>query len=224
MKIKSHNILLVDDHPMIMDAHINLIKLEEKYDASIFHKALDCYSASNVIKQLAKSKIVLDLAFIDISVPKCEEEKLFSGVDLALMIRKIYSNCIIIFLTMHTQPLILINADRQVKPEGFLSKNDVTFENFSAILAEITRSKKFYSKSIKSLIQSFIRQTIKWDDFDTQILLLISNGINTKDLPQYIDLSLSSIEKRKALLKFEILHKKGSDKELIQKCIQLKLI
>ena len=73
-------------------------------------------------------------------------------------------------------------------------------------------------------IQSLLRQTVKWDEFDTQIVLLLDKGIQTKDLPNHINLSLSSIEKRKATLKRQILDQKASDNELIEKCKVLKLI
>ena len=43
-------------------------------------------------------------------------------------------------------------------------------------------------------------KTLSWDEFDTQILLF-RKGIQTKDLPEYINLSLSTIEKGKQQLK-----------------------
>ena len=58
-------------------------------------------------------------------------------------------------------------------------------------------------------------ENLQVDEFDKQILFHLSKGVKTKDLPSYVPLSLSAIEKRKLNLK-EILSVKGSsDIELI---------
>jgi hypothetical protein len=45
---------------------------------------------------------------------------------------------------------------------------------------------------------------------------LISQGVKTVNLPNYIPLSMSAIEKRKANIKDQLLKEKGSDKDLIE--------
>lgn len=224
MNKKKTNILVVDDHPINVDAYVNLIISNSSKEEIIFHKAKDCSTAFKTLNRLEKSNIPLDVALIDINIPEYREEKLLSGTDIALLIRNTFPDCIIIMLTMHTEPLILINVLEQVKPEGFISKNDIDFETFPDIFYNIINSEDYYSPSINNSIQSLLRQTIKWDEFDTQIVLLLNKGIQTKDLPQHINLSLSSIEKRKAILKRQILDQKASDNDLIEKCKVLKLI
>ena len=224
MNNKKINILVVDDHPINVDAYVNLIKLKEVNDIMIFHKAKDCFTSSKIINQLEKNNIPLNIALIDINIPEYREEKLLSGTDIALVIRNSFPDCIIIMLTMHSEPLILLNVHKQIKPEGFISKNDIDFETFPDIFYKIINSEDYYSSSVNNSIQSLLRQTIKWDELDTEIVLLLNKGILTKDLPQHINLSLSSIEKRKANLKRQILDQKASDNDLIEKCKLLKLI
>ena len=224
MKNKKINILVVDDHQMNSDAYINLIKSNQGKNEIIFQKAIDCYSAFKVIKQAEKTSASIDIALIDISIPEYKEEKLLSGTDVALLLRNSFPDCLIIMLTMHTEPLILFNVFKQVNPEGFISKNDIDFEMFPEVFDRIVNIENYFSPTINTAIQSLVKQTLKWDEFDTQIIILLEKGIQTKDLPQYIDLSLSSIEKRKAILKRQILDQKSSDKELIAKCKILKLI
>lgn len=218
------NILVVDDHPINSDAYINLITSNSSKEDIVFHKAQDCESASKVINQLEKRNIPLNVALIDINIPEYRKEKLLSGTDVALLIRNSFPDCVIIMLTMHTEPLLLFNVHKQVKPEGFISKNDIDFETFPGVFKSIINAENFYSPSINNSIQILLRQTIKWDEYDTQIVLFLDKGIQTKSLPQYINLSLSTIEKRKAILKNQILDRKGSDNELIEKCKLLKLI
>ena len=224
MNNKNFNILVLDDHPINSDAYINLINGGERKLDIKFHKTVDCYSAFNIIIQLEKTTTPLDVALVDLSVPGYLDQKLLSGTDIGLLIRKKFPECIIIILTMHSEPLVLFNAQKQIDPEGFISKNDIDFETFPTIFNDIINLQTYYSSSISSAIKSLLRQTIKWDDFDIQIVLLLDKGFQTKELPQYINLSLSSIEKRKAILKRQLLDKKSSDKELIKKCKVLKLI
>ena len=69
-----------------------------------------------------------------------------------------------------------------------------------------------------------MHNTVNWDEFDTQIILLLEKGIQTKNMPDYIDLALSTIEKRKASIKRQLGNQKITDEELISTCKTLKLI
>lgn len=224
MKMEKINILVVDDHPMTTDAYINLIKLHADNESFNFLRATDCYSAFRIIENEKKLNNGIGIALIDISIPEYAEEKLFSGTDIAMLIREYFTDSKIIMLTMHTEPLILNRVLKNVLPEGFISKNDIDYETFPDIFKKIMTGENYFSPSISSSLQSFVKRMMDWDEFDTQILLLLEKGILTKDLPNYIDLSLSSIEKRKVNIKREILGQKGSDKELIEKCRALKMI
>lgn len=224
MKNRKKHILVIDDHPMNSDAYINLIKSKEEFNETNFHKAVDCFSAFKLIKQAEISENPFDVALIDISIPEYREQKLLSGTDVAILLRNTFPDCIIIMLTMHNESLVLFNAYKQVNPEGFISKNDIDFEMFPEIFDRIVNVENYFSTSINNAIQQLLKNALSWDEFDTQILLFLEKGIQTKDLPEYINLSLSTIEKRKAILKRQILDQKSSDKELIAKCKILKLI
>ena len=224
MRDTNTNILVVDDHPINTDAYINLISSNAKEQNAVFHKSSNCYMAFKKIEQLEKGDVRLDIALVDINIPEYREEKLLSGIDIALLVRKAFPECIIIMLTMHSEPLLLYNVHMKVNPEGFISKNDIDFETFPGVFERIINTENYYSPAINNSIQFLLRQTIKWDEYDTQIVLYLDKGIQTKDLPQYIGLSLSSIEKRKATLKRQIVDRKATDSELIEKCKLLKLI
>lgn len=224
MKNRKNNILVIDDHPMNSDAYINLIRSKEEFYETIFHKGTDCQAAFKLIKQAEITETSFDVALIDISIPEYREQKLLSGTDVAILIRNTFPDCIIIMLTMHNESLVLFNAYKQVNPEGFISKNDIDFEMFPEVFDRIVNVENYFSPSINNAIQLLLKKTLSWDEFDTQILLLLEKGIQTKDLPEYINLSLSTIEKRKAAIKTQILNQKVTDKELIAKCKQLNLI
>lgn len=224
MKNRKKHILVIDDHPMNSDAYINLIKTKVEFNEANFYKAIDCFTAFKLIKQAEISKTPFDIAIIDISIPEFREQKLLSGTDVAILIRNTFPDCIIIMLTMHNESLVLFNSFKQISPEGFISKNDIDFEMFPVIFERIVNIENYFSPSINNAIQQLLKKTLSWDDFDTQILLFLEKGIQTKDLPNYINLSLSTIEKRKAAIKIQIFNQKVTDKVLIEKCKTLKLI
>lgn len=218
------NILIVDDHPMTTDAYINLISISTNKIQFNFEKAKDCESAFKQIEMYAKTGRVFDVAIIDINLPPFIEEKITSGADIAKLIREKFDSCIVIILTMHNEALLLNEIFKTIKPEGFLSKNDIDFVTFPKIFYKIVNKNRFISKTIYDTLVSLFKQNINWDKYDSQIMILLEKGIKTKELPKYIDLSLSSIEKRKANIKQQLLDKKGTDNELIEVAKSLNLI
>lgn len=82
----------------------------------------------------------------------------------------------------------------------------------------------YKSPTIVQVIQDYLKSNLSLDEFDIKIIMCLAEGKKTKDLPNYIDLSLSAIEKRKAFLKRELTGNKASDEALIQTAKNLKLI
>jgi DNA-binding NarL/FixJ family response regulator len=218
------NILIVDDHPMTTDAYINLISLSTKNIQFNFEKAIDCESAFKQIEMHSKTGVNIDVAIIDIGLPPFIYEKITSGTDIAKLIREKFTLCKIIILTMHHEALLLNEVFKAIKPEGFLSKNDIDFVTFPKIFYKVLNNNRYISKTIYDALVSLFKQNINWDEYDSQIMILLEKGIKTKELPNYIDLSLSSIEKRKANIKHQLLDKKGTDNELIEVAKSLNLI
>lgn len=218
------NILVVDDHPMTIDAYINLINDIDSNSKFSFTKATNCKTAYSSIEVYKKTKESLDVALIDINIPPFEQEKILSGTDIAKIVRLKFPLCKIIMLTMHQEHLILNKVFKTINPEGFISKNDIDFTTFPEIFLKIIKGQNYFSPTINNSLATLFKNTVKWDQYDTQIIILIEKGIKTKDLTTYIDLSLSSIEKRKANIKRQIADKKVTDDELIIICKTLKLI
>jgi DNA-binding NarL/FixJ family response regulator len=157
----------------------------------------------------------IDFAFIDVSLPPYGEKKMFSGSDIALLIRKLFPQCKIIIISMHKEPLWVNQIYKSVNPEGFIAKSDINYKCFPEIFQSIEKNEVYLSQSIKLSQKIMIQKNINWDDNDSKILQLIAQGIKTINLPNFIPLSLSSIEKRKANIKKQLILNSGSDKELI---------
>jgi DNA-binding NarL/FixJ family response regulator len=216
---KSNNskrtILIVDDHPINVDGYQALLANIESNKKAEYHLAFDCKQAYNTISNYRLEEKIIDFAFIDISLPAYEEKKMFSGSDIALLIRKVFPLCKIVIISMHNEPLWVNQIYKGINPEGFIAKSDLNYKCFPEMFQSIEKNEVYYSKSIKSSQKVMIQNNINWDDNDSKILQFIAQGIKTINLPNFIPLSLSTIEKRKANIKKQLILDNGSDKDLI---------
>jgi DNA-binding NarL/FixJ family response regulator len=211
---KKMNIVIVDDHPFIIEGYKNAIN---NYGGSGYEfnitQANDCKSAYDIITDPAT--VPFDIAFFDISMPAYEEKGIHSGEDLAMLIQNVMPACKVILLTMHTELLKINSILKNINPNGLIIKNDLTFDELLIAFDKILKNDNYYSQTVVKLISQSQNDSFDIDPFDKQILYHLSKGIKTKDIPSYVPLSLSAVEKRKLNLK-EMLDVKGSsDVELI---------
>lgn len=209
------NILIVDDHPFIIEAYKNAIKgynAKGEYEFSIT-QAKDCKTGYEAITEAPES---FGIAFFDLSMPVYEEKSIFSGEDLAQLIKREMPDCKIILLTMHTELLKINTIIKNINPNGLVIKNDLTFDELLLAFDKILKDENYYSQTVVKLVSQIQYDNIEIDAFDKQILFHLSKGTKTKDIPQYVPLSLSAVEKRKLNLKDILEIKGGSDIDLIR--------
>jgi len=210
-----NNILIVDDHPFIIEGYKNAItRYNPKKFEFFISQANDCKSAYEIITD-PETK-AFDIAFLDISMPSYEEKELQSGEDLAKLIMEFMPNCKIILLTMYTELLKIKNIIDTINPSGLVIKNDLTFDELLFGFDKVLKNETYYSQSIQKMIDLAQHETIEIDIFDKQILFHISKGTKTKDIPQYVPISIEAIEKRKLNLKKLLNIENGSDIELVR--------
>jgi DNA-binding NarL/FixJ family response regulator len=211
----SRNILIVDDHPFIIEGYKNAITRynPKEYDF-VISQAYDCKSGYELIEDVNTPSF--DVAFLDISMPAYEEKDIFSGEDLAKLILEKMPHCKIILLTMYTELLKIKTIIRTISPNGLIIKNDLTFDELLFAFDRVMKSEKYYSQSVVKMLNQSTHNSIEIDEFDKQILFHLSKQTPIIQMPQYIPISLNAIEKRKVNLKELLKIKSGSDEELIK--------
>jgi len=206
-------VLIVDDHPFIIQAYKNAI---DKYSLQGYTfevtQASDCKSGYEQITNPANH---FNLAMFDISMPEYAEKGIHSGEDLAKLMTEKMPDCKIMLLTMHTELLKINNIIKNIHPSGLIIKNDLTFDELIVAFDKIIRGESYYSQTVITLVGQAQYNNIELDAFDRQILFHLSKGIKTKDLPQYIPLSLSAIEKRKLNIRETLEVQGANDVDLI---------
>jgi DNA-binding NarL/FixJ family response regulator len=221
----SNTILVVDDHPMTVDSYINLLSdVEILQNETHFIKSFSSQDAFNKINLCVAQNKNIDLAILDINLPTYEEHRIYSGIELAKIVKDKFPECKLIFLTMRGEPVLVDKILKELSPEGFISKNDINFETFPIICKGIIEGDFFRSETIINSQRELFKKNINWDVYDSQILMLIAEGVKTVNIPDFIPLSMSSIEKRKANIKAQLINGIGNDKELIHSAKKLGLI
>lgn len=208
------NVLIVDDHPFIIEGYKNAITryIPEKYKFYI-EEAKNCKSAYEIITNPETQ--IFDFAFLDISMPSYEEKGIYSGEDLAILLHKYMPNCRIILLTMYTESLKINNIIDAINPHGLVIKIDLDFKELLYGFDKVVNNEIYYSESIKKMINLAKMGPIEIDVIEKQILFYLSKGTEAEDLAKYIPISAESIQEKKQKLKELLLHKDISDRQLV---------
>jgi DNA-binding NarL/FixJ family response regulator len=205
------NILIVDDHPMTVNGYVNVLSEEEFEGYELeFTKALDCEQAYNLIVSQNNGN-PFNIAYLDLSLPPYPDKNIFSGLDLGVLLRKTIPDCTIIILTMHSEASLVDRLMKEISPQGILCKSDIDIDEFLNAFKIIFSGDTYLSNKIVKSLKEKVFDNFKLDSYDRQILMRLSEGILTKNIPNYVPLSLSAIEKRKAHMKNMLLQGKGGD-------------
>ena len=214
---QSIKILMIDDHPMIIEGYQNTLLFTKKEDQELdIDIANNCDEAIRFMDRSLKNESPYQVLFVDISLPPSTDGKMSSGEDLAAYARKVLPNAKIVILTMFNESYRIHNIIKNIDPEGFLIKSDLTSSELASGFQAVLNNPPFYSGTVNSHIRKAITSDIFIDEKNRKILHLLSQGVKTKNLASHLDISLSAVEKRKKQLKvlFEI--EDGQDESLLR--------
>lgn len=215
---KNINILLIDDHPIIIDAYTTTINLFKEKNKLININLESAYNCDTALIKLDNKKF--DVVFLDVRIPPSIDLKFKSGEDIALYIKKHFQQTKIIMITGHFDHFIFANLLNNVNPFGLLFKGDVDQKILIETLENIINESPYYSKTILKLLRKNLSSNIVLNKIDKQILYEISKGKKTKDLTKNIPLSIGGIEKRKRQLKEIFDVPKKDDEDLLKSAKQ----
>jgi len=210
------NILMVDDHPIIIEGYQNTLMATKKEDQTLLIDTANTCDAANQLMQKASKEKPYDVCFFDISLPSSADGSINSGEDLALIAREILPDAKVIILTMFNESYRIHNIIKEISPDGFLIKSDLTSSELAEAFQHILYSPPYYSSTVSNYLRKSVTSDIYIDDINRKILHLLSQGIKTRSLKEHIDLSMSAIEKRKKQMKLLFSVEDGKDETLLE--------
>lgn len=216
--LQTYNVLIIDDHPLIIKAYNSALQYLSKHDSNLkfdIQSATDCDTANNLIKR-SINKENIDLVFLDISLPPSKDGKIISGEDLGLNLRKQFDDVKIIVSTTFNDNHRIYSIFKNVDPDGFLIKSDLTPEILNEAITCVLSNPPYYSKPVLKLLRKISNHDFILDDIDRKLLYELSKGAKMKELPEVLLLSIAALERRKRILKelFDVVGK--SDRYLIE--------
>lgn len=205
--------LIVDDHPAMVEGYKSIFSVSEWHDMMTVESAYNCETA---LKAVTANNVFFDVALLDIILPPYEKENLHSGEDVAVRIRQHLPKCKIIMLTSHADSFTLYSLIKKINPEGLLVKSDFKPDELLQAFGQVLDGEIYHSSTVRQCLKAMQTKEMYLDTLNRRIITLLAKGIKTKNLPGYLNLSISAVDKRKAQIKeiFDI--GKGSDEDIIR--------
>lgn len=217
METTDINLLMVDDHQMTLLGYASALdSMNGRAQAYKFHttQATTIAAALNELNTQYRYK-PLHLVFLDIQLPKDPNNVYHSGVDLGVEIRKRFPQTKIMVITTFDSNLLIQSLLASINPEGLMIKSDVAPNTFMDAVLDVMEDPPYYSKTVTKFLRKQQGFNNHLDRLDRLIIYYISTGKLTKDLPNFIPLSLPGIEKRKKRLKEIFDVENGTDIDLL---------
>jgi DNA-binding NarL/FixJ family response regulator len=218
LESRVYNALIIDDHPLISEAYKSAFHFFEKknesvsFDIAVCH---DCDSAIKKIEEIANQETALDIVFLDISLPPSEDGTILSGEDLGLKLNELIPEARIIVSTTFNDNYRIHSIFKNINPDGFLIKNDITPKELLFAIEEVLTDPPYYSKTVMKLLRKQVSSDMLLDHIDRKILYQLSIGTRIKDMTDMVPLSAAGIQKRKRHL-MQVFDISGvDDKELV---------
>lgn len=219
-KSEGINILMIDDHPSQVEGYSSILRNAMPDQLEVTR----CFSFEDAFAIISSGLESPGMVFLDMTMPSYAERNIFSGEDMAKQIRKFLPDTMLVIITAHTETFLLYNIIRNINPEGILVKSDFHATELQSAVKLIMSGEVYYSETVRHGVRELLNRERYLDYYNRQIIMLLAQGIRTKQLPDYINMSLSAIEKRKAQLKDYFCLDRGSDDQIVSEARKLGFI
>ena len=208
--LKKRSILLVDDHPIVLEGLKQLI--DQQPDLTVCGGLADGRATLQTVEKLKP-----DLAIIDISL------KAVNGLDVIKAVKAEYPDLPVLALSMHDE---MIYAERALRAgaSGYVMKQEATKKLLNAVRwilgGAIYLSERVTAKllsrmaNLKSGEKSAVEEL---SDRELEVFQLIGQGASTRRIAEMLGLSIKTIESHRENIKHKL--KLQDAAELVQYAI-----
>ncbi len=204
-------VLIADDHELLVEAFVKLLEAE----VEVVGKVLD---GRALLAQAPRLKP--DIIVLDISMPG------LNGLEAGEQIKQIMPDVKLIFLTMHEDPDLAVEAFR-LGASGYLLKRSAASELFQAV-QEVFRGRTYVTPLIaEGMIESFARdperrKVSKLTPRQREILQLLAEGNSMKEVAAILNIAPRTV----AFHKYRMMEMLGlkSNAELLRLAIKEQMV
>ncbi len=184
-------LVLVDDHAMVLESLQKL--LEPHYP--VVGSACEAKNLACLVEEVHP-----DIVLMDVSMPGR------NGFDTTRDLKANFPKIKIIFVSMHTEPMWIMEAFR-AGADGFVPKQSVSQELIVAVKTVHDR-KRYFSPTIPESVENLVLNHLngvsgnelsgKLTARQKEVLMLIAQGFSAKDMADSLKISESTIAFHKA--------------------------
>ena len=180
-------LLLADDHPLFLDGVRRL--LEDKYD--VVGTVVDGKALIAAAQQLRP-----DIIVADISMPE------MNGLAAAQLIRRTVPSAKFIVLSVHSDPAYVSEAFR-VGVKGYVSKRAAAAELLTAV-KNVLEGRNYVTPLVSGEMPGVARGTKRLTLRQLEILRLVAEGYQNKEIAQLLKISVKTVEFHKTRIMNEL--------------------
>lgn len=178
------NLLVADDHQVVIDGLRSLLSLEA--DFNVVGEALN---GKMVLEALKDQKV--DVVLLDINMP------VMDGIETAKFMREHYPDVKILILTMYNKPEFIRNI-LEAGASGYVLKNAGKEELIDAI-RKVEKGEEYFSISVtKTMMESFRSGSdsnkVELTKRERGVLTLIAEGDKTSEIAEKLLISTHTVD------------------------------
>lgn len=191
--MRAIRILLADDHTVVRKGLRLLLESQPAFE--VIADAANGREALALAEENQPDVVVMDVAM-----------PLLNGIEAARQISAKLPHTAIVFLSMHSDESYVLRA-LKAGARAYLLKDSAEHDLIQAVEA-VTQGKSFFSPAIsKMLVEDYVRQMQERQVEDSyellttrerEILQLLAEGKNNKDVANLLNLSLYTVETHRA--------------------------
>ncbi|WP_273565424.1 response regulator [Maribacter halichondriae] len=211
MQHKPISILIVDDHPMVIEGLKTLLSDDERVEVKTFFT-----NGKDTLEYLEKE--IVDVILLDVNLPD------INGVEMVKLILDKRATISILGLSTYSEPSI-INQMIKNGVNGYLLKNATADELVSAI-SQVHQGNFYFGSEVQKILADSVSQESKdlpkLTRRETHILRLIAEGKTTNTIAEELFISPLTVEthRRNLMQKMEV----SNAASLIKIAVEYKLI
>ncbi|RZJ35266.1 MAG: response regulator transcription factor [Flavobacterium sp.] len=209
--MRTNRILIVDDHLLIVEAIRSAVF--SVTDNAYIDYAINSSDAKSIILKTLKP---YDYIIIDLSIYNASEKRTDTGEEIAQFARQHFHSCELIFITSHVEAIRLYDLRQTFLPSAIVVKSDLNKKTLEVILLQIFNGSSYFSPTALDAIEKLKGVNKYLDNYNRKIISLLSKGIKSKNLPEYLPLSMSAIDKRKIFIKDYFNVSTGTDEDIVR--------
>jgi DNA-binding NarL/FixJ family response regulator len=185
-------VLLADDHTIVRNGIRSI--LEEFEEIDIVGEAGDGAETVEMVKSLAPG-----IAMIDIAMP------VMSGIQATEQISRHHKKTRSLILSMHNSEDYILRSV-EAGAHGYLLK-DTTKDEMLRAIRTVASGEKYFASSVSNIIiQAYLhnvknaasRQKPKLSKKEKEVLKLIIEGFNSREIAEKLDLSVRTVDNHRA--------------------------